>query len=121
MQASALGVDMRRREFIVLFFSPIIAWPIAAPAQEAERVRRIGVLTNYPENDPEERRRLAAFNSRLHELGWVNGRNLRIDTSFAGDSGEHVRGAAVDLAARAPEVILSTTSTTGHALLDANS
>jgi hypothetical protein len=63
-----------------------------------------------PENDPEEQRRIAAFNTRLQELGWVNGRNLRIDTRFAGDSSERVRKAAVELAARAPDVILSTTS-----------
>jgi putative tryptophan/tyrosine transport system substrate-binding protein len=110
---------MQRRHFITLIAGAAAAWPALARAQQPERVRRIGVLTNYPEDDPEERRRLAAFNAQLQELGWVNGRNLRIDTSFTGGSGEHVRTAAVELAARAPEVILSTTSTTGRALLEA--
>lgn len=106
---------MRRREFIALL-GVAAAGPMPAQAQQTERIRRVGVLTNYPESDFEERRRLAALKTRFRELGWLDGRNLRIDIRFAG---EHVASAAAELIASAPDAIISTTSTAARALLDA--
>jgi len=73
---------MRRREFIT-FLGGAAAWPLAAQAQQLEHVRRIGVLTNLAENDPEERRRMAAFLHALQKLGWRDGDNVRIDYRVA--------------------------------------
>ena len=66
---------MKRREFIVLL-GGAAAWPLSARAQQSERVRRVGVLANLLENDPEAVARLTAFRRSLGELGWVEGRNL---------------------------------------------
>ena len=106
---------MRRREFIALL-GGAAAGPMPARAQQTERIRRVGVLTNYPKTDLEEQRRLAAIKTRFQELGWVDGRNLRIDVHFAA---ERVAMAAAELVASAPEAIISTTSTTARSLLDA--
>ena len=66
------------------------AWPLAARAQQVERVRHIGVLMNAAENDPEQQARLAAFRQRLQQLGWTEGRNVRIDYRLAaGDAEDH--------------------------------
>ena len=73
---------MKRREFITLLGGGTIAWPLAARAQQAERSRRIGVLTNLVENDPEGQARDAAFLQGLQQLGWTDGRNVRIDTRW---------------------------------------
>ena len=70
---------MRRREFITLFGGTAVAWPVAARAQQAERVRRIGALIVFSENDPSSQRRTAAFQQGLAKLGWIVGRNLQID------------------------------------------
>src|SRR6266481_6876888 len=69
---------MRRREFITLI-GGAVAWPLAARAQQPERMRRIGVLMNTGTDEPESQARLAAFMQGLQELGWAAGRNLRID------------------------------------------
>ena len=69
---------MRRREFIT-FLSGAVAWPLAARAQQGERVRRIGVLMALPANDPEVQARVAAFLQGLQELGWSVGRNVIVD------------------------------------------
>jgi putative tryptophan/tyrosine transport system substrate-binding protein len=71
--------DMRRREFITLLGGAAAAWPVAARGQEAERMRRIGVLMNTEEN-PDQQSSLAAFLQGLQQLGWTDGRNVRIDT-----------------------------------------
>jgi putative tryptophan/tyrosine transport system substrate-binding protein len=70
---------MRRREFITLLGGAVVAWPLAARAQQAEQMRRIGVLMNTGADEPESQARLAAFMQGLQELGWAVGRNLRID------------------------------------------
>jgi putative tryptophan/tyrosine transport system substrate-binding protein len=106
---------MKRRTFIATLGGAAV-WPLVARGQQTERVRRVGVLTNYPESDLEEQRRLAALKTRFQELGWMDGRNLRIDVHFAG---ERAAMAAAELVASAPEAIISTTSTTARALLDA--
>ncbi len=93
---------MRRRQFIAML-SGAAAWPLAARAQQSDRVQRIGVLMNVAENDPAGQRRIAAFLQRLQELDWVEGRNLRIDTRWgAGDSDRYRRYAAELVASPQP-------------------
>ena len=74
---------MNRRQTIT-FLGGAAAWPLAARAQQRDRVRRIGVLSSLDENDPEYKSRLAAFTQSLAGLGWTDGRNVRIDARFAG-------------------------------------
>jgi putative ABC transport system substrate-binding protein len=97
---------MRRRDFITLISGATAAWPLAARAQQAERVRRIGMLIPFGENDPETQARLAAFKQQLQKLGWADGRNLHIDYRFAGDNIERIRIGAEELIAIAPDVIV---------------
>ena len=78
---------MKRRAFLTLLGSATAAWPLAARAQQGERMRRIGVLMNLAADDPEAQARLAAFHQGLQEAGWAVGRNLRIDYRWgAGDA-----------------------------------
>jgi len=101
---------MKRREFITLLGSTVAAWPLAARAQQPERMRRIGVLMAPSANDPEAQARVAAFLQGLQELGWSDGRNVTIDIrSFTGNSAD-ARKYAAELVALAPDVILATTS-----------
>src|ERR1051325_870149 len=96
---------MRRREFITLASSAAIAWPLAARAQQAERVRRIGMLMS-PTVDPDLQTGLAAFRQVLKQLGWAEGRNVQIETRWGGGDAREIRGYAAELAALAPDVIL---------------
>src|SRR5258706_14971294 len=78
---------MRRREFITLLGGAAAAWPLAARAQQGERVRHIGVLMPLAADDLEGKARVAAFAEGLQQLGWTDGRNVRIDTRWgAGDA-----------------------------------
>jgi putative tryptophan/tyrosine transport system substrate-binding protein len=97
---------MNRREFITLLGGAAAAWPVAARAQQSERMRRIGVLQVAVADDPEMNRRLAAFQGELGRLGWVQGRNLRVETRWAGGDPERIRNAAAELVALAPDVLL---------------
>jgi hypothetical protein len=74
---------MRRREFITLLGGAAAVWPLAARAQQPDRVRRIGVLMGYSESDSEAQSELAAFVQELQKLGWADHRNLRIDVRWA--------------------------------------
>ena len=77
---------MRRREFITALGSVVVTWPLATHAQQPDRIRRIGVLMAYAEDNPEGKPRLAAFAQGLEELGWTDGRNIRIEYRWsAGD------------------------------------
>ena len=97
---------MRRREFITLL-GGAAAWPLAARAQQGGgRPRLIGVLMVTAAGDPEMNRRLAAFQGELGRLGWVEGRNLRIETHWAAGDSERIRNAAAELVALTPDVIL---------------
>jgi putative tryptophan/tyrosine transport system substrate-binding protein len=98
--------DVRRRELIALL-GGAAAWPLAARAQQAERMRRIGVLMNLAAEDPESQRRVTAFVQGLQELGWADGRNVRIETRWGASDPERNRRYAADLVALAPEVILA--------------
>jgi putative ABC transport system substrate-binding protein len=97
---------MRRREFITLLGGAAAAWPLAARAQQSGRVRRIGALMGIAENDPESQARITAFLQRLQELGWTEGRNVRIDYRFAGGDTRRMRAYAAELVGLAPDVIL---------------
>jgi putative ABC transport system substrate-binding protein len=80
-----------RREFITLLGGTVIAWPLAAWAQQGERVRRIGVLMNVAADDPEGQARLTAFVQGLQQLGWTDGRNVRIDYRWGGGDADRIR------------------------------
>ena len=96
-----------RREFITSLGGVAVAWPLAARAQQPERVRRIGVLITAFENDPQAQRQLAAFHQGLQDLGWMEGRNVRFDERFpAGDPGR-LQTFAADLVALKPDVLLA--------------
>jgi putative ABC transport system substrate-binding protein len=73
---------MRRREFITLLSGAVVSWPLAARAQQPDRVRRIGVLMGFGENDSQAQAMIAAFREGLQKLGWTEGRNNRIDTRW---------------------------------------
>src|SRR5688572_8797292 len=96
---------MRRREFIGLV-GGTAAWPLAARAQQGERMRRIGVLSALPADDPEWQARMAAFHQGLQELGWIVGRNLRIEHRVGPGDGEFLRRRAAELVALAPDAIV---------------
>jgi putative ABC transport system substrate-binding protein len=103
---------MRRREFLSLLGGAAAAWPLGAHAQQAERVRRIGMLMGLAADDPESTARLAAFLQGLQQLGWTDGHNVRIDARWAPGDAERIRKHAAELAALAPDVILATGTTT---------
>jgi putative tryptophan/tyrosine transport system substrate-binding protein len=108
---------MTRREFITLL-GGTAAWPLASRAQQAERVRRVGMLINLFENDPEAVARLTAFRRSLQELGWVEGRNLQIEARWGVDN-DRIRKNAAELIALAPDVILANAPPTMMALQQA--
>ena len=95
---------MKRREFITLIGSAAAALPLAARAQQPERIRRIGALMLFAESDPESRIRLRSFEQALRELGWTAGRNLQIDYRFAAGRTEHLPELAAELGRLAPDV-----------------
>ena len=110
---------MRRREFITLL-GGAAAWPLAVRAQQPERMRRIGVLMGAMESDAVNQARLAAFLDGLHQLGWTDGRNVRIDTRrYAGDA-DRLRTYAAELVGLAPDVILASASASVAALQQAS-
>src|SRR5262245_30637801 len=116
----ASGEAMRRREFMTVL-GGVAAWPLSARAQQPDRIQRIGVLMNLAEGDAEAQARIAAFLRGLQQLGWTDGRNVRIDTLFAVGSGAETRKNVAELVARAPDVILATGSVSVGPLLQASS
>jgi putative tryptophan/tyrosine transport system substrate-binding protein len=108
---------MRRREFISLLGGAAAAWPLAAGAQQPDRMRRIGVLMVYAENDSEAQAWVAAFREGLQKLGWTEGRNIRIDTRWAAADAEAMQRFAQELVALQPDLILSQVTLTTAALL----
>jgi putative tryptophan/tyrosine transport system substrate-binding protein len=109
---------MRRRDFITLLGSSVVAWPCAARAQQPAAVQRIGVLMAYPEGDSEARAQFAAFRDGLQKIGWMEGRNIRIDTRWVTPSdAELMQRYAKELVALQPDLILSHNTPTTAALL----
>src|SRR6266404_5109036 len=98
---------MRRREFITFLCGVAAAWPLAVRAQQPERVRHIGMLNALGSDDPEAQARIAAFEQTLQQLGWVVGRNLKIEIHQIGGDVDRLRSDAAELAPLAPDVILT--------------
>jgi len=109
---------MKRREFITLL-GGAAAWPLAARAQQSDRMRRIGVLVNLPADDPQAQVRNAALLQGLQELGWTVGRNVRIDFRWGAANAERIRRDAAELVALAPDVLLAPGTSTLEPLLQA--
>jgi ABC-type uncharacterized transport system substrate-binding protein len=97
---------MRRRAFITLV-GGAAAWPHVVDAQQAEPARRIGVLLPIAKDDPDYQPWIAAFLKALQELGWIDGRNVRVDIRWATSNPDEIRKQAIELAAEAPDVILA--------------
>jgi ABC-type uncharacterized transport system substrate-binding protein len=108
---------MRRRKFITLVGGAAVAWPLAARAQQPDRMRRIGVLMAVSENDHEYQAFLAAFREGLQKLGWAEGRNIRIDTRWAALDAEAMQRFAKELVALQPDLIVSQSTPTTASLL----
>ena len=107
---------MRRREFITLVGTGA-AWPLVAHAQQPDRIRVIGVLVAGTADDPEHQARVAAFRQGLEQLGWTDGHNVRFDIRWATTHADALRKHAAELAALAPDVIVSAAGTTTTAPL----
>ena len=97
---------MNRRE-IIAGLGSAAAWPVVARAQQPDRMRRIGVLMGFDENDPEGTRRYSAFPRALADLGWTDGRNVRMDLRWAGDDINRMRALARELVGLQPAIILT--------------
>jgi putative ABC transport system substrate-binding protein len=110
---------MRRREFITLLGGTVAPSPLAAWAQQGEQMRRIGVLLGATADDMEFQAWVGAFRQALQELGWIDGRNVRIDTHWATFNVAGIRKHAEELAALAPDVILAPGASTVGPLLQA--
>ena len=108
---------MRRREFITLLGGAAAAWPFVAQAQQRERMRRIGVLLPAAADDADFQAWVGAFQQALVQSGWIIGRNVRIDTRWAGANADDIRRHAAELVALGPEVILAYGTSTVRPLL----
>src|ERR1051326_1366278 len=101
------GADMRRRDFLSVLSSAAAAWPLSVRAQPAERVRRIGVIMNYAEGDPEGQARVSAFRDRLQQLGWTEGSNARIEVRWPAGKSDRMRADAAELIGLPADVIVA--------------
>jgi putative ABC transport system substrate-binding protein len=97
---------IRRRDFVTLL-GGAVAWPLSARAQQGDRVRRIGVLLGGDENDPANEPFLSAFRQALADLGWTDGRNVRIDLRWGGDDINRLRALAQELVGLQPDIIVT--------------
>src|SRR5262249_34056794 len=111
------GDRMKRRDFITLLSGAAAAWPLTAQAQQPDRMRRIGMLVGFAENDPMVQPRITVFQQGLLELGWREGRNVRFDTRFAAADSDRMQSYAHELVGMAPDVILAMTTPITAALL----
>src|SRR5262249_1964281 len=110
--------DMKRREFIALLAGAAATRPLVARAQQGERVRRIGVLMGYVESGASGQALIAAFREGLQKLGWIEGRNTRIDIRWATPAdAESIRRFAIELGALQPDLIISTATPITASLL----
>ena len=112
---------MMRRDFVALLGGAAVAssvsWPFAARGQQADRMRRVGVLGSRATDDPEGQARLAVFLQRLQEGGWTDGRNMQVDYRWGAADADRYRTSAAELVALAPDVILASGSASVAALL----
>src|SRR6266567_2349897 len=115
-----MAIHIGRRKFVVTLGGVAAAWPLAARAQQAERVRRIGLLMGVGD-DREAQARVTAFKQGLQELGWTDGRNIQIETRFGGADTGRIRADAAELVALAPDVIVGQTTPVIRALRQATS
>ena len=109
---------MRRREVFPLLVGTA-AWPLVGRAQQGERMPHIGVLTNFASDDAVAQARMTAFMQALQQLGWTDGRNVRIEVRWGADDADRFRKYAVELVALSPDVILTSTTTAAALLLKA--
>jgi putative ABC transport system substrate-binding protein len=98
---------MRRREFITAIAGLAAAWPLVAYAQQPDRVRRVGVLLPFDENDPEAKNRIRQFRLGMRDLDWIEGRYVLIDFWFSADNLESTKRSVAELIKAAPEVIVA--------------
>jgi ABC-type uncharacterized transport system substrate-binding protein len=110
---------VRRRDFIKGIAGSTVVWPLAARAQQPERMRRIGVLMPIAADDPVAQTRIAAFQQGLQQLGWTDGRNVRVEIRWSRGNDTDNRKYAAELATLSPDVILATGSNTLAPLLQA--
>jgi putative ABC transport system substrate-binding protein len=106
---------MKRRDFITLL-GGAAGWPLAARAQQGERMRRIGLLANFPEGDEDTRAMIDVLQQRLQELGWSVGHNVQIEVRWSGGDPGRLPSRAAELVALKPDVILGTNTPTVAAL-----
>ena len=112
---------MNRRELITLLGGAVTAWPLAAHAQQGERSRRVSVLMNYLVNHPEAQARVAAFRTRMHEAGWIEGRNIQIDFHWGAGGTDRMQSAVATLIGLSPHVIVSSGTPATKAVQQATS
>jgi putative ABC transport system substrate-binding protein len=112
-------LDVRRREFITLLGGAAAAWPLAAGAQQPERMRRIGMLMSLTPDDPDGRARSDAFLQGLQRSGWIDGRNIQIDHRWGGGDADNFRKYAAELVALNPDALLASGTVTVAPLLQA--
>ena len=108
-------MDMQRRDFIALLGAGAVARPFSARAQQAQQIKRVGVLVPFAEDDPDAREQVAAFRTELQRLGWND--NLRIEARWAGGDRDRIRVLAKELAALRPDSILCRATPVAKALL----
>jgi putative tryptophan/tyrosine transport system substrate-binding protein len=111
-----MTITIGRREFIAALSGATVAWPRIARAQQPDRMRRIGVLMDRDENDPAEKANLSGFTQALGELGWTDGRNLRMDVRWAAGNIDLILMFAKELVRLQPDVILASTTPATAAL-----
>ena len=115
-----MTVTIGRRELLAALGGAAVAWPLAARAQQAKRVRRIGLLL-VTADDPEGQARVTPLKQGLQELGWTDGRNIQIETRFGGADAGRIRAHAAELVALAPDVLVGHTTLGTRALRQATS
>jgi putative ABC transport system substrate-binding protein len=98
---------VKRRDFITLLGGTIMAWPLAARAQRSESVRRIVVMMSNAQDDPEGKARATALRQGLHEFGWTEGRNLRIEWYWSGNNLDRIRASTAEIASLAPDLVVA--------------
>ena len=104
-----MRICLRRRDFIA-GLGGAAAWPLAAGAQQGDRIRRIGVLMPFDENDPLRKSSVFAFTQALADLGWIDGRNVRMDLRWTGGDISRIRALAQELVGLQPDIIVATTT-----------